>query len=45
MQLLIHSYQAFAITFSIFLASLIALYFLWYRKLPATNVGETNKMS
>ncbi len=35
MQLVIHAYRSFIITFSIFLTCLIVMYFTWYRNLPA----------
>jgi len=34
MQMIIGAWRDFAITFPVFAASLIALYFLWYRHLP-----------
>lgn len=38
MQLVIHSFKAFWVTFTIFIICLIAMYFLWYRNLPTENV-------
>jgi len=37
MQLMVHSFKAFAVTLVIFLASLTGLYFFWYRNLPEKN--------
>ncbi|MDD5133782.1 MAG: sodium:solute symporter [Phycisphaerae bacterium] len=37
MQLMVHSFRAFAVTFVIFLISLAGLYFIWYRNLPEKN--------
>ena len=34
MQLIVKTYGAFAITFTIFLVCLVGMYFLWYRNLP-----------
>ena len=46
MQLVIHAYRSFIITFSIFLTCLIVMYFTWYRNLPAKGKAfsdETKK--
>jgi hypothetical protein len=37
MQLMVHSFKAFAVTLVIFLVSLTGLYFIWYRNLPEKN--------
>jgi hypothetical protein len=40
MQLIIRSWNAFFITLVIFAASLLGLYFFWYRQLPEANYEE-----
>jgi hypothetical protein len=42
MQLMVRSFNAFWITFAIFLTSLAGMYIFWYRQLPPA-VGETAK--
>ena len=34
MQLVIHTFKSFWITFALFMVGLVGMYFLWYRKLP-----------
>ncbi len=37
MQLVIHSWRDFGVTFGLFCVSLVGLYFLWYKKLPPAD--------
>jgi SSS family solute:Na+ symporter len=41
MQLVIHSYRAFWVTFSLFVVGLTGVYFLWYRNLPPAHDTQT----
>ena len=37
MLLVIGAYKAFGVVFGIFIAALVAMYFTWYRNLPAAD--------
>jgi len=39
MQLIIHAFKAFAITFVFFVIGLVGMYVFWYRNMPPANGG------
>lgn len=45
MQLIIHSFGAFWVTFCIFIICLIGMYFFWYKKLPPAETSEVKQVT
>jgi hypothetical protein len=45
MQLIVRSFNAFWVTFAIFLTCLAGMYIFWYRQLPPANVVDKTIVS
>lgn len=44
MQLIVHAFGTFWITLTIFIISLVGIYFFWYRNLPPTSENKNNPL-